>query len=171
MLLRQPRARHPGWSGLVARVPPIMTVMPASSKDVQKKIDALRDKIRYHEHRYYVLDDPRDQRRRIRQADGRADRAGGRASGDDHARFAYAASGRQAQRGVRQGPALHSHAIAGEDHQRSRAARLGAPGPRTHGPVAGGLCVRVEARWHVAGLAFRRWQAGAGHHARRWRGG
>ena len=35
-----------------------MAVMPASSKDVQKKIDALRDKIRYHEHRYYVLDDP-----------------------------------------------------------------------------------------------------------------
>jgi DNA ligase (NAD+) len=32
--------------------------MPASTKDVQKKIDALRDKIRYHEHRYYVLDSP-----------------------------------------------------------------------------------------------------------------
>ena len=29
-----------------------------SGKDVQQKIDALRDKIRYHEHRYYVLDDP-----------------------------------------------------------------------------------------------------------------
>ena len=32
--------------------------MPSGSKDLQKKIDALRDKIRYHEHRYYVLDDP-----------------------------------------------------------------------------------------------------------------
>jgi DNA ligase (NAD+) len=32
--------------------------MPASSKDLQKKIDALRDKVRYHEHRYYVLDNP-----------------------------------------------------------------------------------------------------------------
>ncbi len=32
--------------------------MPSGSKDVQHKIDALRDKIRYHEHRYYVLDDP-----------------------------------------------------------------------------------------------------------------
>ncbi len=32
--------------------------MPASSKDLQKKIDALRDKVRYHEHRYYVLDSP-----------------------------------------------------------------------------------------------------------------
>jgi DNA ligase (NAD+) len=31
--------------------------MPAA-RDVQRKIDALRDKIRYHEHRYYVLDDP-----------------------------------------------------------------------------------------------------------------
>ena len=35
-----------------------LNVMAASSKDVQKKIDGLRDKIRYHEHRYYVLDDP-----------------------------------------------------------------------------------------------------------------
>jgi len=30
----------------------------SSSKDVRQKIDGLRDKIRYHEHRYYVLDDP-----------------------------------------------------------------------------------------------------------------
>ena len=35
-----------------------MAVMPVSSKDLEKKIDALRDKIRYHEHRYYVLDSP-----------------------------------------------------------------------------------------------------------------
>ena len=32
--------------------------MPASVKDLQHTIDALRDKVRYHEHRYYVLDDP-----------------------------------------------------------------------------------------------------------------
>ena len=31
--------------------------MPAR-KDVQQQMEALRDKIRYHEHRYYVLDDP-----------------------------------------------------------------------------------------------------------------
>jgi len=31
--------------------------MPAS-KDVQQKIEALRDKVRHHEHRYYVLDSP-----------------------------------------------------------------------------------------------------------------
>jgi DNA ligase (NAD+) len=29
-----------------------------SGKDLQRKLDALRDKIRHHEHRYYVLDDP-----------------------------------------------------------------------------------------------------------------
>ncbi|HLI61888.1 MAG TPA: NAD-dependent DNA ligase LigA [Terriglobales bacterium] len=28
------------------------------AKDLQQKLDALRDKIRYHEHRYYVLDSP-----------------------------------------------------------------------------------------------------------------
>jgi DNA ligase (NAD+) len=32
--------------------------MPATAKDLQRTIDSLRDKIRYHEHRYYVLDDP-----------------------------------------------------------------------------------------------------------------
>ncbi|MGA2690511.1 MAG: NAD-dependent DNA ligase LigA, partial [Candidatus Korobacteraceae bacterium] len=29
-----------------------------SSKNLQRTLDSLRDKIRYHEHRYYVLDDP-----------------------------------------------------------------------------------------------------------------
>ncbi len=32
--------------------------MPAGSKTLPQKLEALRDKIRYHEHRYYVLDDP-----------------------------------------------------------------------------------------------------------------
>jgi len=32
--------------------------MPSGNKDVQRRLDALRDKIRHHEHRYYVLDDP-----------------------------------------------------------------------------------------------------------------
>jgi DNA ligase (NAD+) len=30
----------------------------ASAKDIEKKIEALRDKIRHHEYRYFVLDDP-----------------------------------------------------------------------------------------------------------------
>src|SRR6476469_4194255 len=30
----------------------------ATAKGVQRQMDDLRDKIRYHEHRYYVLDDP-----------------------------------------------------------------------------------------------------------------
>jgi len=33
-------------------------VMPTATKDIEKKIEALREKIRYHEYRYYVLDDP-----------------------------------------------------------------------------------------------------------------
>jgi len=32
--------------------------MPAAAKDLEKKIEALRDKIRRHEHLYYVLDQP-----------------------------------------------------------------------------------------------------------------
>ncbi len=38
--------------------PPYNCRMPASAKELQPKIEKLRDKIRYHEHRYYVLDDP-----------------------------------------------------------------------------------------------------------------
>src|ERR1017187_3670902 len=30
----------------------------SAAKDVQRQIDAVREKIRHHEHRYYVLDDP-----------------------------------------------------------------------------------------------------------------
>jgi DNA ligase (NAD+) len=32
--------------------------MPATSKDLEKKIEALREKIRHHEYLYYVVDDP-----------------------------------------------------------------------------------------------------------------
>ena len=32
--------------------------MPTASKDIEKKIESLRDEIRHHEHRYFVLDDP-----------------------------------------------------------------------------------------------------------------
>src|SRR5437588_6148212 len=32
--------------------------MPTATKDIEKRIEALREKIRYHEYRYYVLDDP-----------------------------------------------------------------------------------------------------------------
>jgi DNA ligase (NAD+) len=32
--------------------------MPTAAKDIEKKIEAVRDKIRHHEYRYYVLDDP-----------------------------------------------------------------------------------------------------------------
>ncbi len=32
--------------------------MPANAKELRRKLETLREKIRYHEHRYYVLDDP-----------------------------------------------------------------------------------------------------------------
>ena len=36
----------------------VKELMPAASKDVETKIESLRDQIRHHEYRYYVLDDP-----------------------------------------------------------------------------------------------------------------
>jgi DNA ligase (NAD+) len=40
------------------RAPTIICPMVPSSKDLEKRIEALRDKIRHHEHLYYVLDQP-----------------------------------------------------------------------------------------------------------------
>jgi len=37
---------------------PIILSMPAVSKDLDHKLEALREKIRHHEYRYFVLDDP-----------------------------------------------------------------------------------------------------------------
>jgi DNA ligase (NAD+) len=38
--------------------PPIILAMPAATKDLDKKIESLREKIRHHEYLYYVLDQP-----------------------------------------------------------------------------------------------------------------
>jgi DNA ligase (NAD+) len=44
--------------GRVALPPTIISPMPTTAADVKKKLESLRDRIRYHEHRYYVLDNP-----------------------------------------------------------------------------------------------------------------
>ena len=92
--------------------------MPSAGKDLQKKIEALRDKIRYHEHRYYVLDDPE-------VSDAEFDKLMDELIGLEtaHPELVTPDSptqrvGRQAQRRVRQGAALDPNAVAGEDHQR-----------------------------------------------------
>src|SRR5580658_3944222 len=36
----------------------IIFAMATAAKDVEKRIEALRDQIRHHEYRYFVLDDP-----------------------------------------------------------------------------------------------------------------
>ncbi len=124
--------------------------MPPGGKDLQQKIEALRDKIRYHEHRYYVLDDPEisdaefdrlmnelialeAEHPELITPDSPTQRVGGKPSG-----------------AVRQGAAFDAHALAGQDHQRSRVARLGAAGARADRRIAGRLRLRVEARRHVA---------------------
>jgi DNA ligase (NAD+) len=47
------------WASVfVLQSPTIICAMASSSKDVEKKIEALREKIRRHEYLYYVLDQP-----------------------------------------------------------------------------------------------------------------
>ena len=53
LLLSSPRYReNPRWSEYN------LLVMPVATKDLSKKIGDLREQIRHHEYRYYVLDDP-----------------------------------------------------------------------------------------------------------------
>src|SRR6202166_129792 len=47
-----------GGSLLRARSPTIICPMVPSSKDPEKKLESLREKIRHHEYSYYVLDNP-----------------------------------------------------------------------------------------------------------------
>src|ERR1700686_4177383 len=47
-----------GGSLLRARPPTIICPMVPSSKDPEKKLESLREKIRHHEYSYYVLDNP-----------------------------------------------------------------------------------------------------------------
>ena len=58
----------------------IFFVMPAASKDIEKKIEALRDKIRHHEYRYFVLDDPEISDLDFDKLMRAAEKSGGRAS-------------------------------------------------------------------------------------------
>src|SRR5437879_6435204 len=51
-------AGQPRRLSLRGSFPPIIFSMAGSPKDVQKKIESLREKIRHHEHLYYVLDNP-----------------------------------------------------------------------------------------------------------------
>src|SRR5438046_2600918 len=36
----------------------IISAMPSAAKDIDQRLESLREKIRQHEYRYYVLDDP-----------------------------------------------------------------------------------------------------------------
>ena len=73
MKLAQDQARRPGglplaWHGtctgppvsclVTVQAPTIICPMPSSNKDLEKKVESLREKIRHHEYLYYVLDQP-----------------------------------------------------------------------------------------------------------------
>ncbi len=142
----------------------------ASSKNVRQKIEALRDKIRYHEHRYYVLDDPE-----ITDAefDGLMNEL--KALEAEHPELVTPDSPTQRVGGKpREGfvKVPHSPPMLSLDNAYTRrgAARLGAACTGVERRVAGGLRLRAQARRHVAGPALRKRKAGAWHHARRRHG-
>ena len=141
-----------------------------SSKDVRQKMEALRDKIRYHEHRYYVLDDPEI-------SDAEFDRLVNelKAMEAEHPELITPDSPTQRVGGKpREGfvkvphssPMLSLDNAYTEEELRDWERRVHELSRR----VARGLRMRAQARRHVAGVALRRRQAGARHHSRRRHG-
>ena len=129
--------------------------MAAANNAIQKKIDALRENIRYHEHRYYVLDDPEisdlefdkllEQLKKLETEnpglitpDSPTQRVGGKP-----------------REGFLKGSPFLAHALARQHLQRGRAARLGAPCARIDRAHRCRIHVRTETRWHVAGSQYR----------------
>ena len=141
--------------------------MPAANKGTEKKIEALREKIRHHEYRYYVLDDPgisdaefdqlmielkklEAEHPELITPDSPTQRVGGK----PREGFVKA---------PHSSPMLSLDNTYSEDELRNWERRVheltGREGHR--------LRLRTEARRHVAGLALRERQAGARHHPRR----
>ena len=94
---------------------------------ISQKIEALREKLRHHEHLYYVLDAPE-----ISDAEYDAMMRELEALENAHpefvtAGFSHAAGGRQTARGIRQGCAFESDAEPGQRAGRRRAAGLRPP--------------------------------------------
>ncbi len=94
----------------------------AAAKDSEKKIEALREKIRHHEYLYYVLDNPEI-------TDAEFDKLMQQLKDleSEHPSLVTPDSptqrvGGQAARGIRQGAALHADVVARQYLQRRRTA-------------------------------------------------
>ena len=133
--------------------------MPADSAsevtlhEVRTRIASLRSELRRHEHLYYVLDEPENQRRRVRCPVAGTAGARGTVSRSGHPGFAVAARRRHAARRRRQGDALVHHAQPRQCVGRRRAGRLRSSGTGAGRDGVSGLCRRAgswtASRWPV----------------------
>ena len=142
-----------------------------SSAAIEKKIEALREKIRHHEYRYYVLDDPE-----ISDADFDALMNELKRLEAEHPELITPDSPTQRVGGKpREGfvKAKHSSPMLSLDNAYSEE-ELRDWERRVHelsGRDRRRIHVRIEAGWHVAGARLWRRPSGARHHARRWQRG
>ena len=83
------------------------------AKDIEKEIEKLRNEIRYHEHRYYVLDDPEISDLEFDKLMRRLQELEERNPGLVTPGFSHPAGGRHAGGGIPQGAPFHAHAEPG----------------------------------------------------------
>ncbi len=100
--------------------------MATATKGSEKKVEALREKIRHHEYRYYVLDDPEISDLQFDQLMNELKKIESDNPELVTPGLSHPARWWQTPRGIFQVAALFPHALAGQHIQRGRAPQLGA---------------------------------------------
>ena len=139
-------------------------------------MDALRELLHHHAHRYYVLDEPEIPDADYDKLFRELQELEAAASGAGDAGLADPARGRQGAGRIRQGAPQGAHAVDPhrDRHRGERRAQLRRPGAARAGAgrfrSAGRIRGRTQVRRAGDQPALRTWRAGAGRHARRRRG-
>ena len=125
-----------------SRIPPVSNLSP------ERRLRQLREQIRHHEERYYILNDPEIADAEFDALLNELEQLEARAPGARHARFADPARRRTPDRRVPDGGAPRADAQPGQHLQRRRTAGLRRARAKGRGPrrCAGGLRRRAEDR-------------------------
>ena len=152
------------WMNVMRRV----TWPRLRRRRVKKEVEKLREKLRYHEYRYYVLDDPEISDAAYDRLMKQLKEIGSGASGTGHAGFADGARGGAPREGFQ--TVRHTRPMLSLDNAFSfdALARFRPPRARGNWPRKNRVHRGAQVRRAEHFAALRRWRAGARSDARRW---